>query len=281
MCEVDLAPDLLSIHPEGNPREKTRLWLLKGGSCGEFHRHTQTKGAGAAADRRPQKCGSLSTIIKRSVQKECEWSLKGRHWGLPVNALGSLTLRAARVVLVPVGQCAAQKGPSCSLTTSYADEDLTLCGHSCSEPRLQDSIARLPRMVKCNVCTMTQVTSFGRQSEPNSNAKGMIKPWRVNKLIISSNREKKYSTTKIIFTDKINSLNTWKKSVIQNMFYQITFCLSYADTLRDLGNPISLRLVESANWDSDNEPSHHPGPGSSWVEWTVCGQRDCGVGEGP
>ena len=114
MCEVDLAPDLLSIHPEGNPREKTRLWLLKGGSCGEFHRHTQTKGAGAAADRRPQKCGSLSTIIKRSVQKECEWSLKGRHWGLPVNALGSLTLRAARVVLVPVGQCAAQKGPSCS-----------------------------------------------------------------------------------------------------------------------------------------------------------------------
>lgn len=229
------------------------MWVLKGGGCGEFQRHTQTREQQAAEGPRPRKLDSLSTIIKRSVQKEYEQSQKGRHWGLPVNALGSLTLRAARVVLVPVGHCAAQKGLSCSLTTSYADEDLTLCSHSCSEPRLQDSIARLPKMVKCNICTMSQVTSFGRQSEPNSNAKGTIKPWRVNKFIMSSNREKKYSTTMIIFTDKINSLNTWKKSVIQSMFYQSTFYLSYADTLRDLGNPIALRRVGSADWDGDND----------------------------
>lgn len=57
-------------------------------------------------------------MIKSSVQKEHERSQKGRPRGLPV--------RAAREVLVPVGQCAAQKGLSCSLTTSYADKDLTV-----------------------------------------------------------------------------------------------------------------------------------------------------------
>lgn len=108
-------------------------------------------------------------------------------------------------------------------------------------------------MVKCNICKMSQVTSLGRQSEPNCNAKGMIKPWRVNKFIMSSNREKKYSTTMIIFTDKINCLNTWKKVVIQSTFYQITFYLSYADTLRDLGNPIALRRGGSADWDGNND----------------------------
>lgn len=54
------------------------MWVLKGGGFGEFHRHTQKWEQQAAEGPRPRKLDSLSTIIKRSVQKEYEQSQKGR-----------------------------------------------------------------------------------------------------------------------------------------------------------------------------------------------------------
>ena len=51
MCEADLAPNLLSIHPEGNPREKTRC------GCG------REAAAGSFTDARRQGSGGLQQIL--------------------------------------------------------------------------------------------------------------------------------------------------------------------------------------------------------------------------
>lgn len=36
VCEADLAPNLLSIHPEGNPQEKTRCGCGREAAAGSF-----------------------------------------------------------------------------------------------------------------------------------------------------------------------------------------------------------------------------------------------------